>query len=270
MRYADRFLPQSGEFYGLVLAGTLGMVLMASANELLTAYISLELLSFSSYVLVAYAKTNFKSNEAGMKYIVLGAFSSALLLYGISLRLRHPGDDLLPPDRGQHRHPGLGVPGFGVGLCLIFAGLGFKIAAVPFHMWTPDVYEGAPTPVTAYLSVASKAAGFALHAALPGRRPVPHARPVRPALRPPGRADHDPGQPGGDPAEERQAPAGLLQHRPGGLRHRRHRRPSRRAWTSPSRRPEACSCTWPGTTSPTWPSSGASSPSRCCATGGRR
>ncbi|HEX2324944.1 MAG TPA: NADH-quinone oxidoreductase subunit N, partial [Chloroflexota bacterium] len=162
MRYADRFLPQSGEFYGLVLAGTLGMVLMASANELLTAYLSLELLSFSSYVLVAYAKTNFKSNEAGMKYIVLGAFSSALLLYGISLVYGTLGTTYFPQIADNIDTLGVGVPGFGVGLCLIFAGLGFKIAAVPFHMWTPDVYEGAPTPVTAYLSVASKAAGFAL------------------------------------------------------------------------------------------------------------
>ncbi|HEX2515889.1 MAG TPA: NADH-quinone oxidoreductase subunit NuoN, partial [Chloroflexota bacterium] len=162
MRYADRFLPQSGEFYGLVLAGTLGMVLMASANELLTAYLSLELLSFSSYVLVAYAKTNFKSNEAGMKYIVLGAFSSALLLYGISLVYGTLGTTYFPQIADNIDTLGVGVPGFGVGLCLVFAGLGFKIAAVPFHMWTPDVYEGAPTPVTAYLSVASKAAGFAL------------------------------------------------------------------------------------------------------------
>jgi NADH-quinone oxidoreductase subunit N len=162
MRYADRFLPQSGEFYGLVLSGTLGMILMASANELLTAYISFELLSFSSYVLVAYAKTNFKSNEAGMKYIVLGAFSSALLLYGISLVYGALGTTYFPQIADNIDTLGIGAPGFGVGLCLILAGLGFKIAAVPFHMWTPDVYEGAPTPVTAYLSVASKAAGFAL------------------------------------------------------------------------------------------------------------
>jgi NADH-quinone oxidoreductase subunit N len=162
MHYADRFLPQSGEYYGLVLSGTLGMILMASANELLTAYISLELLSFSSYVLVAYAKTNLKSNEAGMKYIVLGAFSSALLLYGISFVYGALGTTFFPGIADNVDRLGLDSPGFGIGLCLIFAGLGFKIAAVPFHMWTPDVYEGAPTPVTAYLSVASKAAGFAL------------------------------------------------------------------------------------------------------------
>jgi proton-translocating NADH-quinone oxidoreductase chain N len=138
------------------------MTLMASANELLTAYISLELLSFSSYVLVAYAKTNLKSNEAAMKYIVLGAFSSALLLYGISFVYGTLGTTYFPDIARSVDSLGAGVPAFGIALCLIVAGLGFKIAAVPFHMWTPDVYEGAPTPVTAYLSVASKAAGFAL------------------------------------------------------------------------------------------------------------
>src|SRR5919199_603869 len=96
MEFADRFLPQPGEYFGLVLTGTLGMMFMASANELLTAYISLELLSFSSYVLVSYAKTNLKSNEAGLKYIILGAFSSALLLYGISLLYGALGTSYFP------------------------------------------------------------------------------------------------------------------------------------------------------------------------------
>jgi NADH:ubiquinone oxidoreductase subunit 2 (subunit N) len=103
-----------------------------------------------------------KSNEAGLKYIILGAFSSALLLYGISLLYGVLGTTYLPDIAS--RLPRLDVlpVGFGIALTLILAGLGFKIAAVPFHMWTPDVYEGAPTPITAYLSVASKAAGFAL------------------------------------------------------------------------------------------------------------
>ncbi|MGI8424016.1 MAG: NADH-quinone oxidoreductase subunit N [Chloroflexota bacterium] len=162
MDYVQRFLPHPGEYYGLVLGGTLGMVLMAEANELLTAYISLELLSFSSYVLVSYAKTNLKSNEAGLKYIILGGFSSALLLYGISLLYGTTGTTYLPDlNKAVARFTDL-PPAFAMGLALVTAGLGFKIAAVPFHMWTPDVYEGAPTPVTAYLSVSSKAAGFAL------------------------------------------------------------------------------------------------------------
>jgi NADH-quinone oxidoreductase subunit N len=162
MDYADRFLPQPGEYYGLILTGTLGMIFMAAANELLTAYISLELLSFSSYVLVSYAKTNLKSNEAGLKYIILGAFSSALLLYGISLLYGSVGTTYFPDIATAISRMSSLPAGFNVALALILAGLGFKIAAVPFHMWTPDVYEGAPTPVTAYLSVASKAAGFAL------------------------------------------------------------------------------------------------------------
>jgi len=162
LEYADRFLPQPGEYYGLVLAGTLGMILMASASELLTAYLSLELLSFSSYVLVSYARTNLKSNEAGMKYIILGAFSSALLLYGISLVYGTLGTSYFSELARAVSRVGLSAPGLIVGLALITAGFGFKVAAVPFHMWTPDVYEGAPTPITAYLSVGSKAAGFAL------------------------------------------------------------------------------------------------------------
>ncbi|HEX2035095.1 MAG TPA: NADH-quinone oxidoreductase subunit N [Chloroflexota bacterium] len=162
IEYADRFLFQPGEFYGLVLCGTLGMIFMAEANELLTAYIALELLSFSSYVLVSYAKTNLKSNEAGMKYIILGAFSSALLLYGISLLYGTLGTTYFPDIARNVERLGVVSPAFGVGLALIMAGLGFKVAAVPFHMWTPDVYEGAPTPITAYLSVASKAGAFAL------------------------------------------------------------------------------------------------------------
>src|SRR6266542_3011608 len=162
MEYADRFLPQPGEYFGLVLTGTLGMMFMASANELLTAYISLELLSFSSYVLVSYAKTNLKSNEAGLKYIILGAFSSALLLYGISLLYGALGTTYFPDIATAVGRLTDMTPGVAVALALITAGLGFKVAAVPFHMWTPDVYEGAPTPITAYLSVGSKAAGFAL------------------------------------------------------------------------------------------------------------
>src|SRR5688500_7953107 len=146
MDYVQRFLPHPGEYYGLVLAGTLGMVLMAEANELLTAYISLELLSFSSYVLVSYAKTNLKSNEAGLKYIILGSFSSALLLYGISLIYGTTGTSYLPDLNDAVSSFRDLPPAFVMGLALVTAGLGFKIAAVPFHMWTPDVYEGAPTP----------------------------------------------------------------------------------------------------------------------------
>jgi NADH-quinone oxidoreductase subunit N len=138
------------------------MMLLAASGELLTAYISLELLSFGLYVLVSYDRYNPKSNEGGTKYILLGAFSSALLLYGISQVY-----GLLGTTRFDEISQALAAttemsPGVLLGLVLIIAGVGFKVAAVPFHMWAPDAYEGAPIPVTAYLAVGSKVAAFAL------------------------------------------------------------------------------------------------------------
>ena len=160
--YVRRHLDHPGEYYGILLFTIVGMMLMAASGELLTAYISLELLSFGLYVLVSYDRYNPKSNEAGAKYILLGAFSSALLLYGISQVYGLTGttrfDEISPVLSASPEVS----PGLLVGLVLIIAGLGFKVAAVPFHMWAPDAYEGAPTPVTAYLSVGSKAAAFAL------------------------------------------------------------------------------------------------------------
>ena len=249
-----------------MLAGTLGMVLMASANELLTAYISLELLSFSSYVLVAYAKTNLKSNEAGMKYIVLGAFSSALLLYGISLVYGTLGTTYFPQIADNIDTLGVGVPGFGVGLCLIFAGLGFKIAAVPFHMWTPDVYEGPPrrSPPTSPWPPRRRASPSSCAS---WSAPCTPCATSTPPLRPPGRADHDPGQPGRHPAEERQAPAGLLQHRAGRLRHRRYGEPLAASVDIAEQATRGMLLHLAGYYARTWLCSAASSPSRCCATG---
>jgi NADH-quinone oxidoreductase subunit N len=137
-------------------------MLLSMSGELLTAYISLELLSFGLYVLVSYDRYNPKSNEGGTKYILLGAFSSALLLFGISqiygmlgtTRFEGISEALAATDSLS--------PGVIVGLVMIIAGLGFKVAAVPFHMWAPDAYEGAPIPITAYLAVGSKVAAFAL------------------------------------------------------------------------------------------------------------
>ncbi len=160
--YAERFFTQPGEFYAFLVAGVLGMGLMAQAQELLTAYIALELLSFSSYVLVSYAKTNLKSNEAGLKYIILGSFSSAILLYGVSLLFGAVGSTMFTDIRTALGTSVATSAVAQIALLMITAGLAFKVAAVPFHMYSPDVYEGAPTPITAYLSVASKAAGFAL------------------------------------------------------------------------------------------------------------
>ena len=161
--YVRQRLRYPGEFYGLMLMATLAMILMAGAGELITAYISLELLNFSLYVLTAYAKDDFRSNEAGVKYIILSVVASALLLYGISFLYGVTGSTSYGGIAQALSSGGAGVqPGLIIGLVLMTAGLGFKVAAVPFHMWTPDVYEGAPTPVTALIAVASKAAGFAL------------------------------------------------------------------------------------------------------------
>ncbi|MBM3945615.1 MAG: NADH-quinone oxidoreductase subunit N, partial [SAR202 cluster bacterium] len=160
--YVKKYLEHPGEYYGILLFSILGMVLLTSSAELLTAYIALELLSFGLYVLVSFDRYNPKSNEAGVKYILLGAFSSALLLYGISQVY-----GLLGTTRFDEMARALGAmpelsPGLIIGLVLLVAGLAFKVAAVPFHMWAPDAYEGAPTPVTGYLAVGSKAAAFAL------------------------------------------------------------------------------------------------------------
>lgn len=162
VEYVRKNLLYPGEYYGLILLSTLAMMFMAASRELITAYISLELLSFSFYVLVSYAKFDARSNEAGIKYVILGAFSSALLLYGLAMiygltRTTYFNEIARVIQSGVPLQPALLV-----GLALVIAGLGFKVAAVPFHMWTPDVYQGAPLPITAFISVASKAAGFAL------------------------------------------------------------------------------------------------------------
>jgi NADH-quinone oxidoreductase subunit N len=168
VEFVKRHLSNPGEYYAIILFSILGMMLMASAGELLTAYIGLELLSFSLYILVSHARENDKSNEAGTKYILLGAFASAILLYGISIvygAVARAG--IVAPTTFDalntylQSRPDMN-PDFMIGMVLIIAGLGFKVAAVPFHMWTPDVYEGAPLPVTAYLAVGSKIAAFAL------------------------------------------------------------------------------------------------------------
>jgi NADH-quinone oxidoreductase subunit N len=156
-------LRHPGEFYALIILSTIGAIYMAAARELLTAYLSLELLSFSLYILVSFAKSDKRSNEGGMKYMLLGAFSSAIFLYGLSLIYGSAGSTFYDEIAASYTN---GTSGFDLGvlagLVLVLAGLGFKVAAVPFHMWTPDAYEGAPLPITAYLSTTSKAAGFAL------------------------------------------------------------------------------------------------------------
>ena len=160
--YVGKHLSHPGEYYGLILFSVLAMNVMAASREILTAYVALELMSFSFYILVSYARYNPRSNEAGIKYVLIGAFSSAILLFGISMLYSTIGVTHFADISATLTNVGDVSPALWVGLALILVGLGFKVAAVPFHMWAPDVYQGAPLPVTAYLAVGSKAAAFAL------------------------------------------------------------------------------------------------------------
>jgi NADH-quinone oxidoreductase subunit N len=163
--FIKRIEKYRGEYFGLILLSTVGMMFLASAGELLSLYVALELTTIPLFVLAAYLKDNYKSSEAGLKYMILGAISSAILLYGISLIYGISGTTDLQAIKSNLIHSfmdfGKEGPALFLGLIFMIAGFGFKLALVPFHMWAPDVYQGAPTPITAYLSVASKAAGLA-------------------------------------------------------------------------------------------------------------
>ncbi len=160
--YVSKFERFQGEYYALILTATLGMMLMAATADLISLYIALELTSISLYVLVGFLKDR-KSTEASLKYLLLGAIASAVLLYGMALVFGFTGQTQLGAIAQSLQGVSLAdSPGLLMGIVLMIAGFGFKIAAVPFQMWVPDVYEGAPTPVTAFLSVGSKAAGFAI------------------------------------------------------------------------------------------------------------
>ena len=152
---------QAGEYYFLIICATLGMMFMASGIDLITLFIGLETMAVSFYILAGFIKPNQRSNEAAVKYFLLGAFSLGILLYGMSLFYGVTGTTSLSgiADALAGSDQTLLLL---LALILLIAGMGFKIAAVPFHMWAPDVYEGAPTPVTAFLSVGSKAASFAM------------------------------------------------------------------------------------------------------------
>ena len=157
--FARRPFANVAEFYLLMFSALLGMLILASVNDLLLLFIGLELLTFSLYVMAAYLKTDARSVEAGMKYLIMGSISSGFLVYGVSLLYGAAGGTSFEHLRlaFSSGEPPLAT----AGLLLVLAGLGFKIAAVPFHLWVPDVYEGAPTPVVALLSVGSKMAGVA-------------------------------------------------------------------------------------------------------------
>ncbi len=164
-RYLDIEREQHGEYYALILFATVGMMFLGSGSDLISLYIALELMTVTFYVLVAFTKRQKRSNEAGMKYFLLGAFSSGILLYGMSLLYGIAGStNLSDIGRGVAAAGPELRPMLLLGMIALAAGLFFKIAAVPFHMWAPDAYEGAPTSVTAFLSTGSKAASFALYA----------------------------------------------------------------------------------------------------------
>jgi NADH-quinone oxidoreductase subunit N len=161
IRYLEIEGASPGEYFFLILCATLGMMIMAGGIDLITIFIGLETMAVSFYILAGFIKPSQRSNEAAVKYFLLGAFSLGILLYGMSLMYGLSGTTNLRVMAtlfaGQERDPRLVLA-----VILVVAGVGFKIAAVPFHMWAPDVYEGAPTPVTAFLSVGSKAASFAM------------------------------------------------------------------------------------------------------------
>lgn len=152
-----------GEYYSLILFATLGMMLMASAGDLIVLYLGLELMALSTYVLAGFIRYDMKSNEAAMKYFLLGAFASAFLLYGTALIYGMTGTTDIRGIANYIVVHGLsGNPVLSLSMILFAVAFSFKIAAVPFHMWAPDAYEGAPTSITAFMSVGPKAAGFAV------------------------------------------------------------------------------------------------------------
>ncbi len=163
--YLERTEIEGGEFYSLLLFSTLGIMFMASANDLIVVFVALELLSIPLYVMSAMRAKDPKSEESGMKYFIMGAFASAFFLYGAALIYGATGTTNLPEIFAAIEDIVLGdntaIFYLLTGTALVITGLGFKVAAVPFHMWTPDVYEGAPTPVTAFMSVGAKVGGFA-------------------------------------------------------------------------------------------------------------
>ena len=159
--YVKRMNIERGEYYILLLFSMIGMMLMAQANDLIMVFIALELLSIPLYVLAAFDRSRMESEESGIKYFLLGAFSTGFVVYGIALvfgATGSPNPSAIVANAASSSTPSLLLT---IGACLILVGFGFKVAAVPFHMWTPDVYQGAPTAVTAFMSSGAKIAGFA-------------------------------------------------------------------------------------------------------------
>lgn len=166
-----------GEYYFLLLCSTLGMTLMASSRDLITIFVALELLSIPAYMLAGWRKRDLQGNEAGIKYYLMGVFASAILLYGMSLLFGVAGDTRLEVIGAAIAGGAGDFPLITLAVVFTVVGFAFKVSAVPFHTWAPDTYEGAPTPITAFLAVSSKAAGFVallqvIFIAFPGRSDV--------------------------------------------------------------------------------------------------
>ena len=166
-----------GEYYFLLLSSVLGMLIMASARDLITVFVALELLSIPAYMLAGWRKRDLMGNEAGVKYYLMGVFASAILLYGMSLLFGVAGDTRLAVIGEKIAGADGNVALVTLAIVFTVVGFAFKVSAVPFHTWAPDTYEGAPTPITAFLAVASKAAGFVallqvIFVAFPGRTDV--------------------------------------------------------------------------------------------------
>lgn len=160
--YVKRTMINQAEYYALLLSSLLGMIIMAASNDLITIFLGLELMSLSLYIMVGFRRSRLESNEAALKYFLLGAFASGFLLYGIAMLYGATGtSNLARMGEFLSDTPLRDNPLLLIGALLVFTGFGFKVAAVPFHMWTPDAYEGAPTAVTGFMSAGAKAAGFA-------------------------------------------------------------------------------------------------------------
>ncbi len=221
--YLKRLGIERGEYYSLLLFTLSGMMTMAYAVDLIMVFLALELLSIPLYVLTGFARPQLASEEASLKYFLLGTFASGFVLFGIAMIFGATAHTGLVDILASIQDGSANTPLLLVGAALLLVGFGFKVAAVPFHMWTPDVYHGAPSPVTGFMSVGAKAAGFAalmrvFSLVLPGA-----IRSLRPDPVDPGCPDHVHRQPAGHPPDQYQATAGLLQHRacrlhPDGLR----------------------------------------------------
>ena len=159
-RYIEEGDYHQGEYYFLLLSSLLGMVVMCSARDLITIFVALEMLSIPAYMLAGWRKRDLKSNEASLKYYLLGVLATGVMLYGMSLIFGATGSTILTRIGRDLASNSQFDAITTVGIFFVIAGFAFKVSAVPFHMWAPDTYEGAPTPITAFLSVASKAAGF--------------------------------------------------------------------------------------------------------------